>query len=213
MIFNPLITASWPLKKICRIKDKLREWILKDKYSIKEVYLNNFKDNPKVPWSRLVWNRASSPKSKFILWMIALNKLKTKSKLTQMKILADDQCPLCFSVTETIEHLFFLCPFSVRCIQELSRWLTLTRLPFTFGRMINFNWRTIGLHRKMIISSICTLCYYIWKTRNKVIWLSCMSTVDKIIVQVKSEIKTRFFIYTLLNLKHSLGIEILLLLY
>ena len=67
MLFNPPITASWSVKKICRTKDNLRDWILKDKYKIKEVYLDYFKDTVKVPWSKFVWNRTSSPKSRVIL--------------------------------------------------------------------------------------------------------------------------------------------------
>ena len=63
---------------------------MQDKYNIRDVYQDNFKALPKVAWSRLVCNRASTPKSKFILWLITLHKLKTKSKLFHMKLVDDN---------------------------------------------------------------------------------------------------------------------------
>ena len=107
-IFNPPITTSWSLEKICQVKDKLRIWILEDKYSIKEVYQEYFNSLPKVPWSRFFWNRTSIPKSKFILWLLVSNKLKTKSKLLQSHLIDDDHGHMCLSNAETVEHLSVL---------------------------------------------------------------------------------------------------------
>ena len=125
--------------------------------------------------------------------MIALQKLKTKSKLAQMNLLADDQFQMCLVATETIEDMFFLCPFSARCMKELGNWLSLLNFPLKLANMITYKWKATGLHKKVVISGICSLYYYIWKTRNEAIWLLHMSTVDKIMNQIKSEIKTKFF--------------------
>ena len=36
--FNALITSSWAFKKICKIKDRLDQWVHNGSYSIKKVY-------------------------------------------------------------------------------------------------------------------------------------------------------------------------------
>ena len=82
--------------------------------------------------------------------MIALNKLKTKSKLAQMNLLADDQCSMCLVAAEIVEHLFFLCPFSARCMKELGNWLPLIRLPLTFADMAKYKWKATSLQKKVI---------------------------------------------------------------
>ena len=48
MIFNPPITASWFLKKICGVKDKLSTWVMKEKYRISKIYLSYFEGHPKL---------------------------------------------------------------------------------------------------------------------------------------------------------------------
>ena len=150
---------------------------------IKDAYQGNFKDLPNVPWSRFVWNRASTPKSKFILWLIVLHKLKIKSELFHMKLIDDDQCPMCLSVVQTIDHLFFSRPFSARCLKELCKLLHLH---------IYHKQKATCLQRKVIIANICKLCSYIWKIRNEAVWQLRMSTVDKALDHVRNEIKSRF---------------------
>ena len=133
----------------------------KDKYSIKEVYRSYFDSHQKAAWSTFLWNRASPPKGKFILWEILLNKLKTKDKLFQMKYLQEDCCSLCNTAFETVAHIFFTCPFSARCLTKLSRWLTLPSLHMDINQVANFKRCTDCFHTKIIISSLCSLCYHI----------------------------------------------------
>ena len=140
---------------------------MKDKYSIKEVYHDYFDTMHEVPWSRFVWKRVFTPKSKFILLLLVLNKLKTTCKLLKIQLVNDDQCLMCLSNAETVEHLFVKCPFSAKCLKELGNWLHLYTTPQMFANMINFKWKASCFQRKVIIASICSLCYYIWKTRNE----------------------------------------------
>ena len=58
LIFNPPITASWSLKKICvvkdKVKDKLHIWMLKEKYQISEVYKDLLDLAARVRWDKVV---------------------------------------------------------------------------------------------------------------------------------------------------------------
>ena len=207
LIFNPPIIASWSFKKICSMKDNLSLWMLKDNYCIRDVYMSYFDNHPKATWSKFLWNRASAPKGKFILWMILLSKLKTKDKLFQMKYLQDKCCPLCNTTFETISHIFFHCPFSARCLKEIGIWLAFPNLHVDINRMAKFKWN--WWFKKIIISSSCSLCYHIWKTRNEAIWLLKMSTVNNVVKRIKCETRARFYALYLVDLKPLFGLEIL----
>ena len=56
-----------------------------------------------------------------------------------MKLIEDDQCPVsvCLSTTETIDHLFFDCPFSTRCFEKLCNWLHMHNYPTMIVSIIN----------------------------------------------------------------------------
>ena len=58
-LFNAPITTSWAMKKLCYIKDLLKQWIFCSSYLIKKVYFDHFADVPKVRWRFLVWNNLS----------------------------------------------------------------------------------------------------------------------------------------------------------
>ena len=191
MIFNPPITASWSLKKICGVKEKLYTWILKERYNINEVYLSYFEDYPKVTWTHFVWYRASLPRWKFILWLALLRKLKTKDKLFRLKLSPHDMCAMCNSATESIEHIFFYGPFSAECLRRLCLWLDLPNLHLSLYTMIRHNWKRNGFQKKVLISNFCRLCYHIWRTRNEAIWLFQMSTVDRVMERIGHETRTR----------------------
>ena len=66
MRFNPPTIGSWVLKKLCTVKETLRVWMIKNTYSIKNVYEELLGQNPRVPWAITIWNRASLPKARFI---------------------------------------------------------------------------------------------------------------------------------------------------
>ena len=130
------------------------------------VYFDSY---PKAAWSKFLRNKGSLPKRKFILWMILLNKLKTKNKLFQIKYVQDDCCPLCNTISETITHVFFSCPFSARCLKELGIWLVVSNLQMDINKITKFKWWTDGFLKKIIISNLCSLCYHIWGTQNEAI--------------------------------------------
>ena len=107
------------LKKICAVKDKLRIWMPKEKYQISKVYKHVLNLTPQVKWDKFVWNRASIPRARFILWLIMCGKLRTRDKLVTMGVLTTNICPMCNTFPESIEHLYFQCPFSMPCLHRL----------------------------------------------------------------------------------------------
>lgn len=122
-LFNAPSTASWIMNKLCLIKDTWNQAIFKHSYSIKETYKKSFHLLQKVNWSVLVWNRVSIPRARFCCWVMVLGKLKTKDKLHEVGVTADEICPLCAATKESVQHLYFECPFSQRCLDSIETWI------------------------------------------------------------------------------------------
>ncbi|XP_039018027.1 uncharacterized protein LOC120149240 [Hibiscus syriacus] len=66
--------------------------------------------NTKVPWQKLLWLPLHIPKNILIAWMTFLDKLPTKERLHQMRLINDCTCNFCGAVMENRNHLFFDCP-------------------------------------------------------------------------------------------------------
>lgn len=53
-LFDPSSTASWALRKLCKVKEQLHLFLNKDNYVIKDVYKEVVGSAPSVCWCRLV---------------------------------------------------------------------------------------------------------------------------------------------------------------
>ena len=121
--FNVPITLSWAFKKICKIKDRLDQWVHNGSYSIQEVYHGLLGAGQPVNWASFVWNRSSIPKARFILWLAVNDRLKSRDKLFALGLISTDVCPLCGLISESNTHLFFACIYSLQCLRDILTWL------------------------------------------------------------------------------------------
>ena len=65
-----------------------------------------------------IWKAKSTPKLKFFCWLLLSDRLNTRNMLRRRhyNIGNDFSCMLCSPAPEeTLEHLFFRCPFSENC--------------------------------------------------------------------------------------------------
>lgn len=188
-IFNAPATASWTIGKLCAVTMILRQWICSSTYSITEVYESILVTTPKVRWRYLVRNRISIPKSRFICWLAARQGLKTKDKLCQLGVAADDLCPLCGLYTESHQHLFFNCSFSRKCVEEVKTWIGITFKPITH---MDFRKQRLSQLEQQTFTAIfaCTI-YYIWKCRNEAVWYGFVRPPGCVLSMIKRDIRQR----------------------
>ena len=77
---------------------------------------------------------------------------------------------MCASAAETLEHTFFSYVFSSQCLAAaLSDWLGVPLQNSNLERLARKKCNASVLKRKVIITSLCSLCYYIWKAQNDAI--------------------------------------------
>ena len=112
-VFHAPITSSWAFKKICKVKDRLGQWVHNGTYSIKDVYHELLGARQPVDWVSFVWNRSSIPKARFILWLAVNERLKSRDKLFALGLISTYVCPLCGLKTESNTHLYFACIYSL----------------------------------------------------------------------------------------------------
>jgi hypothetical protein len=81
------------------------------------------------PIFKIVWKSNCTPRIKFFFWLLLVDQLNTKTVLTRRHIGAreDDLCVMCnMGVNETIERLFFSCPFANQCWSHIDVYWDLT---------------------------------------------------------------------------------------
>ncbi|XP_074271685.1 uncharacterized protein LOC141595620 [Silene latifolia] len=167
--YSPSLQSSWTWRQLCKVKDLLApgfaQW-LQVPYSTSLVYKWLSGSQVTVHWKPYVWNRLALPKVNFINWLFIQGRLLTKDRLAKFGVINDGICFLCGNMQETSLHLFFECPFSLRCLHLLQTWLGFY---WTVDIIANsLKWREKSLLRKKIIlAAIASLVYYIWEGRNK----------------------------------------------
>ena len=161
------------------------------KYSIDVVYKDLMGTTDKVYWATAVWNRAVIPRSRFVVWLAYLERLKTKQRLKSIGVVDDDLCPICRTQTKTLKHLFFKCNFSVQCTKALINWIGVN---WNIGNMKGILWKChLPKAKSQLIPAIfCNLVYAIWKVRNDAVWQKKLMTVGRVANTIKAYSKIRF---------------------
>jgi hypothetical protein len=70
-----------------------------------------------------MWKSKGMPRIKFFAWLVLVDRLNTKAMLQRrhMNIQDDANCVMCNDGEhETIEHLFFTCPFAQACWETIN---------------------------------------------------------------------------------------------
>ncbi|XP_056692000.1 uncharacterized protein [Spinacia oleracea] len=193
------LAASWAIKCICKAKHACSDamnspsWHTKSRYSIKEVYNLIQTQADKTQWARYVWNRLSIPKHRFILWMLIWDRLKTRDKLFNYGVCADNLCSFCGDAVETSAHLFFDCVYNKRFLVALLAWLGLNTHRTSVSLIPHWIRRNcrISFKREVFYASIAGGVYQIWKARNSAVWDHSVSTIEGLLHSLQSDVKHR----------------------
>jgi hypothetical protein len=83
-------------------------------YTAKRFYTMVYDLFQAHPIFKLVWKSRCTPRIKFFIWLVLVDQLNTETMLSRRHIgeKNNDHCVLCnLGENETLEHLFFICPF------------------------------------------------------------------------------------------------------
>lgn len=101
-----------------RLSDEYHKWSYiwgNDRFSSQKIYATNFMDVQSPVYLKWIWKSSCTMKVKVFGWLLLIDRLNTRDMLDR-KFYApqgsDLTCVLCsFGERETLEHLFFSCPF------------------------------------------------------------------------------------------------------
>ncbi|XP_059285018.1 uncharacterized protein LOC132038358 [Lycium ferocissimum] len=140
-----------------------------DKFRIKNVYQRLRGDMPNVEWRRLTCNNHGLPRWKFILYLAIHGRLLTKDRIAKWATVNEPSCPLCCSVDESLNHLFFTCPYSSIVWGKMLAWQGIIRTPADWSAEVVWAiGQAKGRSVKAILYRIVLACclYFVWQERN-----------------------------------------------
>ncbi|KAM6555783.1 hypothetical protein CsatB_002802 [Cannabis sativa] len=128
-----------------------------------------------------------------ILWLVMLNKLKTKDRLFKMGIKVQEKCNLCDECNENIQHLFFECRITNQCLVEIKSCLDWKVVTFNVQQLVKWIGRAkISKFKKAVYSvAVAAMVYIAWKLRNVVLWQGAQVDTNRMIEEVKWSLRTR----------------------
>ena len=130
-----------------------------------------------VQWATVVWEEWSLPRTRFILWLATLGRLRTRDRLSYLP--TETVCSLCSREDETHAHLFFNCNWTSLLWNRAKSWLRIYRPMSTLSSAIRgLNGRSKELNLRMRRVSLALLVYLIWHERNNHIFAQKSSSVD-----------------------------------
>ncbi|KAL2904548.1 Structure-specific endonuclease subunit SLX4 [Bienertia sinuspersici] len=116
-------------------------------------------------------------------------RLQTKDILVKYGIGIDDVCPLCQLTTETVEHLFFRCPYSHMCFRALCKKIDHSITVSSLSEFSSWISKPVRGRTRSQVLQCCfvNLIYHIWPQCNSTIWKKVIMLLDKLVDVVRSQ--------------------------
>ncbi|XP_062075088.1 uncharacterized protein LOC133779108 [Humulus lupulus] len=193
------LDCSWYWKRLVAVKDAFKAKVDLSKfaalrYSIKAGHDLLFEQSLAVSWSKIVWDRLSIRKHRFVLWLVMLQRMRTKDQLHKFQPLLDQSCLLCGDDIESIDHLFFHCHYSRFCLQRLKQGLGWNSASLNLVHLIRWihKAKRMSVTRKSFLyAALAALVYHLWRVRNDVFWNNKLWLVDNTVQRVIRELQVR----------------------
>lgn len=120
------------------------------------------------------------------MWLAMLGKLRTKEALWRFRFIAYQNCLLCNTECEQIQHLFFECNYSKACLECIKTWMgwkcSASRLD-KLSRWI-LKSKKSAIKRKILSVVLTAMVYHIWRVPNDVLWNSKVWLVSNTIHRI-----------------------------
>ncbi|PWA58266.1 poly(ADP-ribose) polymerase [Artemisia annua] len=138
-------------------------------FSVKKVWSDIADSKPPVPWYKLVWFSQNIPRHAFIFWLAINHKLKTQDRVAVWQGFQDVNCSLCGNETESHQHVFFECAFSLELWSKFKELIRMEFAPNSLSDIIRFvcdrpiNRSVWSILQRLVIGA---LVYFVWQERN-----------------------------------------------
>ncbi|XP_074299625.1 uncharacterized protein LOC141630765 [Silene latifolia] len=206
--YEPTVNSSWDWRKICQVRTVLRQVLYGGNgsggnYSTLQGYkflVPEGEQVPWYPWIRIGW---IIPRHRFLVWVVAQQRLLTQDRLMKMGIVQTNVCLFCGVEEESHEHLFFRCVYSERCRALIATWCCID-IPMTSCVDWWLKWRVRDICRKRIVAMIlASLMQHVWWSRNVCRVEQYIHSPKLVASLVRNEIRMRIRSCRIVSIKSS----------
>jgi len=193
--------ASWVVQKILKAAKYLQEAGFTERdmnnmtqYNISKVYWQMRGTKEKVEWRSLVWTNFGAPKWLFIMYLAVKRRLATKDRLAKWGIIQVLTCPLCQSVDEDHDHIFFQCAYAAEVWRSILHWQGITRNAMNWTSEINWAVHYMkGRSSKSLVyrMTMANTVYHLWLERNTKIFQQKQQSISYLTRHIIKEIHGR----------------------
>ncbi|GJW18617.1 putative reverse transcriptase domain, reverse transcriptase zinc-binding domain protein [Tanacetum coccineum] len=143
-------------------------------FSVKCVWESIRPRGNEVPWFNTVWFSHCIPRHAFHLWLVMRNILRTQDKLRLWDIgdnadLSLLKCPLCESIPDSHNYLFFECNFSIHAWVSIRHLADMDGVPPSINAIMSYLQPFAKSRKaKSVIAKllVAVASYFIWNERN-----------------------------------------------
>jgi hypothetical protein len=178
---------QWQLANMPYDQEAVDKWIpiWGNKYTSQKFYSYVFQAIQAHPIYKTVWKSRCIPRIKFFIWLILVDRLNTKEMLQRRHFQVQDgtTCVMCSNGDiETIEHLFFSCPFAESCWDKIGvQWNQALHLHDRLAEARNVH--NIPCFTEMAM----TAAWELWKVRNDKVFQRQAPSLDRWFNNFKSQ--------------------------
>nr|XP_043639486.1 uncharacterized protein LOC122610572 [Erigeron canadensis] len=138
----------------------------------------------------VVWCKWIPKKCNLFMWRAAMDRIPTKLALKARDCFSNHlTCVLCGDGGESIDHLFCECGMAARIWHAISSWCNIPPFfIFSIKDLLEFH-EILGKNKtkKNALKGIIMIsCWYIWKSRNEIIFNNFSVSATEIIQNIKS---------------------------
>ncbi|XP_071739053.1 uncharacterized protein [Rutidosis leptorrhynchoides] len=105
-------------------------------FSTKHVWEDLRNNRPVIPWHCVIWFTQANPKHAFIMWLVILNRLATQDRMQVWYPNQVYHCALCNGTRDSVDHIFFQCPYASTVWYKMKLLLLFKGLPNKFKVVI-----------------------------------------------------------------------------
>lgn len=141
----------------------------KEKFVTKDTWHNIREKHQRCDWHKAIWFKHSMPKFSFIFWIAMQNRLSTGVRMAKWSVNVDTSCVFCQAPMESIQHIFFVCPFSAHIWEVLAKGILNARFTVVWSELTR-----LLIDEKQSVVRLFTIRYLlqatvhsIWMERNK----------------------------------------------
>ncbi len=171
-------------------------WSERGCFTVRSAYLFLMFDGVEDCRIPHLWRIKIPPKLKVFLWLAARNRLLTADQLTKRGWVGPSMCCMCGGDSETLEHLFFICPFAVEVwgglLQNSATILgcILGSKGDLAGRWLRTRKLAHGRFKSLLDWGFAATCWELWLERNRRLFTGRSCTARQCAVQVQVTLAT-----------------------